>query len=144
MTARLPAGERGAVSIMMAVLGIGIIAALGLVVDGGRALQALVEAQDLADDAARAGAQAVDLEDWRASGRPVILDDAVVGAAVAEFMTHNVYEDPVGWRLVPPTGPDADTSVAVEVTISTRSFLFGSRTMTAVGTANALDGVTGP
>jgi hypothetical protein len=130
---------------MVAVLGLAIVAALALVVDGGRTLGALTEAQDIADNAARAGTQVVDLDRWRDGGRPVVAERGEVEAEIDDFMVSSGLAQRVdGWTVVDPSGPDADITVAVEVTITPRSFLFPARTVTAVGTASALDGVAGP
>lgn len=136
--------ERGAVAAMVAVLGLAIIMALALVVDGGRALGALTEAQDIADNAARAGSRSVDLDQWRDTGRPII-DRGGVDAQVAQFMATSGLDDRVDvWAVVDAEGPDADVTVAVEVQIVTRRFFFPERTVIATGTASALDGVTEP
>ncbi len=136
--------DRGAVSALVAVLALGILAGLALVVDGGRSLGALTEAQDIADNAARAGTQAVDLERWRTDGRPVI-DRDLAQSAVADFMAASGLGDRVeAWAVVPAEGPDADVTVAVEVTIAPNPFFFPGRAVTAVGSANALDGVDDP
>lgn len=50
------------------VLTIGILALAGLTLDGGLALAAKVQANDQAQSAARAGAQAIDLTAYRATG----------------------------------------------------------------------------
>ena len=62
MTARLRDDERGSVSLMLAVLGVALIAVVGLVVDAGGAARALARADDAAAAAARCGTQAVDLD----------------------------------------------------------------------------------
>lgn len=135
--------ERGAVAAMVAVLGLGIFMALALVVDGGRALGALTEAQDIADNAARAGSRSVDLDRWRESGRPVI-DRGGVDEQVAQFMAESGLGPRTDWFIDPTSGPDADITVAVRVEIETRSFFFPARTVTATGTASARDGVGDP
>lgn len=134
--------DRGAVASMIAVLGFAIFASLALVVDGGRQLGALSEARDIADNAARYGTNQVDLAQFRESGRPVI-DRAEVEARVQDYMTRFVAADATA-RVVPATGPDADITVAVEVTVTRRSFFFPARPAVATESATALDGVLGP
>lgn len=68
-------GERGAVSTFVAVIALALLMAAGLAVDGGRKVAALREASHLADNAARAGAQAVDLDTFRTTGEIRILPD---------------------------------------------------------------------
>ena len=58
--------DTGAVGLMLAVLAFGLLAMVGLVVDGAGKARALTRADDVAAAAARAGAQAVDLGDVRA------------------------------------------------------------------------------
>lgn len=139
-----PIGERGAVSAMVAILSLAIFLALALVVDGGRALGALTEAQDIADNTARAGSRSVDLDQWRSTGRPVIDRDGVADQ-VSQFMADSQLDQRIeGWAVVEPVGPEAEVTVAVEVTLTPRRFFFPERTVTAIGTASALDGVAGP
>ena len=74
--------ERGALSTFMAVIALALLMAAGLAVDGGRKIVALREASHLADNAARAGAQAVDLDTLRTTGELRLLpDQATIRAA---------------------------------------------------------------
>jgi hypothetical protein len=74
--------DEGAMSTFLAVIFLGLLMAAGLVVDGGRKIIALREASHLADNAARAGAQAVDLDVLRSTG-VITLDSyqAITGAS---------------------------------------------------------------
>jgi Flp pilus assembly protein TadG len=132
--------ERGAVSAMFAVLGLAILTCLGLVVDGGRQLAALSEARDIADNAARAGSQGVDFDAWRDTGRPII-DQPVAQQLVADYLANYVVPGRATGRMVPSTGPDADITVTVEVTITPRRFFLGSKDAIVTETATPLDGV---
>jgi Flp pilus assembly protein TadG len=58
--------DSGAIGLMLAVLALGLLAMVGLVVDGAGKARALTRADDVAAAAARAGAQAVDIGDVRA------------------------------------------------------------------------------
>jgi hypothetical protein len=60
--------EEGQVSAFVVVLVLGLLALAGLGLDGGLALAAKVRATGQAESAARAGAQAIDLAAYRASG----------------------------------------------------------------------------
>ncbi len=131
--------ERGAVSVMMALLGIAILAAVGLVVDGGRQLGAITEARNMADNAARFGAQEVDIETWRTTGRPVI-DRPAASSAIAGFLGGTGY----GYTVPTPTGPDADVTVSVTVQITTNGYFFGDRQVQVTQSANAIDSVLTP
>src|ERR1700729_3899360 len=63
-----PDGERGALSLMIVVLFVGLIALAGIVVDGGAKLAAYENAEALAQEAARAGATSVDASNAYGSG----------------------------------------------------------------------------
>jgi uncharacterized membrane protein len=53
--------ERGSVTVFVTILTVALLAMAGLVTDGGRILAARREAGNVAESAARAGAQAIDL-----------------------------------------------------------------------------------
>ena len=67
--------EEGMVTAFVVVMTLALIVMAGLVLDGGLALAAKVQAIDDAQAAARAGAQAIDLSTYRATGQ-VTLDAA--------------------------------------------------------------------
>jgi hypothetical protein len=67
--------EQGRVSAFVVVLTLGLMALAGLGLDGGLALAAKVRATGQAESAARAGAQAVDLDTYRATSA-IRLDSA--------------------------------------------------------------------
>ena len=80
--------DRGAASILFAVVGVALLMATGLAVDGGRKLGALSEARDIADNAARAGAQMIDEDTYRSSGIPALDPAAATQRAHAYLATH--------------------------------------------------------
>ncbi len=73
--------DDGRVTAFVVVLMTGILALAGLALDGGLALAAKVRAVGQAEAAARAGAQAIDLATYRATGRLVLDPDRAVAAA---------------------------------------------------------------
>jgi hypothetical protein len=73
-------GEAGMVTAFVVVMMLALVLMAGLVLDGGLALAAKVQAIDDAQAAARAGAQAIDLATYRATGQ-VTLD---VGEATTD------------------------------------------------------------
>lgn len=73
--------DEGRVTAFVVVLMTGILALAGLGLDGGLALAAKVRAVGQAESAARAGAQAIDLAAYRATGRLVLVPDVAVAAA---------------------------------------------------------------
>jgi hypothetical protein len=128
--------ESGAVTVFALVLSMAMIVAAGLVLDGGRLLSARRQAGDIAGNAARAGAQAVDEHQLR-SGRAIV--DPVDGAdAVAAYLAGT-----------PATGTAriAQDAVSVTVRLPVRMLLLGAvgmdgTTVTAARQARAVRGVT--
>ena len=127
--------ERGSVSVMVAVLGIAFLMVAGLALDGGRKLGALSEARDIADNAARAGAQAVDPSTYRETGTPT-LDPAAATAAA------NAYLAAVGHTGTIIVEGETVT-VTVGLTVTTR-FLPGPVSVTATESATATFAVETP
>ena len=72
-------------STFLAVIFLGLLMAAGLVVDGGRKIIALREASHLADNAARAGAQAVDLDILRSTGT-IALDPVQATTSASDYL----------------------------------------------------------
>lgn len=125
-------GDRGAVSVMFAVLGIGLLMATGLAVDGGRKLGALSEARDVADNAARAGAQELDETQFRLTGQPT-LDPTAAQAAALQYLTT------VGHTgTVTVTGDTVTVSVTIDVDTT---ILPLDLTASATESATAVEGI---
>lgn len=80
--------ERGSVSAFVAVIGLGLVMVAGLVYDGGQVLAAQATARDLAANAARAGAQEIDLDTLRAEQRVVLDPDRATSAAYDYLARH--------------------------------------------------------
>ncbi len=134
MTRRLD-DDRGSVSIFMAVIAVAFLVVAGLAVDGGNKLGALSEARDIADNAARAGAQAVDTDAYRNTGEPTLDPVAATQAA-------NAYLASVGHA---GTVTVAGSTVTVTVTISVPTrFLPGPYTVTATEQATAVFSIDTP
>jgi Flp pilus assembly protein TadG len=70
---RLPSlagGDRGSVSLLFVVVAVGLLACVGLVVDGGGKARAAAEVDDVARAAARAGVQAINATGVLAGNEP--------------------------------------------------------------------------
>lgn len=78
--------DDGHVTAFVVVLMTGILALAGLGLDGGLALAAKIRAVGQAEAAARAGAQAIDLDTYRATGRLVLVPDLAVAAARTQLV----------------------------------------------------------
>ena len=126
----LSARERGAISTFMAVIAFALLMSAGLAVDGGRKVNALREASHLADNAARAGAQAVDLDTLRSTGQLRLLPDQATTQV-------DHYLDRLGHTAEVSVAGDTIT-VTVSLTVNPILLPTGPITVTATETATAI------
>jgi hypothetical protein len=82
---RLGEPDSGMVTAFVVIFTVALIVMTGLVLDGGLALAAKVQAIDDAQAAARAGAQAIDLPTYRATGQ-ITLDPAEASADAERYL----------------------------------------------------------
>ena len=82
---RLDDAESGMVTAFVVIFTLALLLMAGLVLDGGLALAAKVQAIDDAQAAARAGAQAIDIPTYRASGQ-ITLDPAQATADAEHYL----------------------------------------------------------
>ena len=122
--------ERGALSSFLAVIALALLMAAGLAVDGGRKVAALREASHLADNAARAGAQAVDLDALRTTGE-LRLHPEEAATRAADYLAS------VGHRGQIQVAGDTVT-VTVSLTVDPVLLPIGVITVTATETAAAI------
>lgn len=129
----LRADERGVLSPFIAVIALALVMVAGMVYDGGEVLAAQARARDLAGNAARAGAQALDLDELRASGRAVLLPDRALDAANAFLLDAGTNGDVVvdGARI----------TVTVHFAHAMRILPLPDRTIAATETATAVAGL---
>jgi hypothetical protein len=128
--------EHGSISVFATVIALALVLVAGLVLDGGRLLAARRQADDIAANAARAGAQAVDESSLRSGGAAV---DPIAGAdAVAVYLA-----------ATPATGAAqiAGDTVTVDVRLAVPMLLLGlagvgTTTVAATRQARAVRGVT--
>lgn len=128
--------DRGQVTAFVASVMLALFVMAGLVIDGGYTLAARRRAVDEASEAARAGAQALALEDYRATGA-FRLDPGAAVAAARAFLV--------------PTGHQGEVTVAgdrvrVKVTVTQPTALLriiGIGELTVVGRGEARS-VRGP
>ena len=122
--------ERGALSTFLAVIAFALLMAAGLAIDGGRKVNALLEASHLADNAARAGAQAVDLDTLRSTGE-LRLDPDQASSKVDEYL------DRLGHTAEVTIAGDTVT-VTISLTVDPILLPTGPITVTATETATAI------
>jgi Flp pilus assembly protein TadG len=123
--------ETGAVSTFLAVIALALLMAAGLVVDGGHKINALREASHLADNAARAGAQAVDLDTLRTNGDLLLLSDQ------AEQQARD-YLAAVRQTAIAVVVDGNTITVTVELTVNPVLLPGGPITVTATESATAI------
>jgi Flp pilus assembly protein TadG len=132
-------GDSGRVTAFVTIITLALLAVVGLVWDGGMALSAKTQALDLAQAAARAGAQQLDLGLYRTTGHARLNPQKAASAARA-------------WLTVARAQGEATattTTVTVTVQRATTTDLLqvvGVRHLhvSASATATAVQGVTGP
>jgi len=137
----MPAGpDAGSVTVLVAVLGVALLLMLGLVVDGGRQLIAYRRAANVAEQAARAGAGALNPAGLRTGS--YTLDPAAATTAARRYLSAAQPDGQVTASSVTVTG----NTVTVAVTIRrTTTFLAAvgitGVTATAGGRAQLVHGV---
>lgn len=123
--------EQGAVSTFVAVIALALLMAAGLAIDGGRKINTLREASNLADNAARAGAQAVDLDTLRTTGE-LRLDPHQAEQAAGDYLA--------AFELTARAVTVSGDTIAVTIDLSVDPVLLptGTITVTATETATAI------
>lgn len=127
--------DRGALSLLLAVLFIPLACLAGLVVDGGAKLNADQNAIGIAQEAARAGAALVDPSTAYATGTFVVDEPAAILAARAYLAA--VQMPGLQGRVT----ADGATAIEVTVTLTTATrflALIGIDSMTSTATARAV------
>lgn len=123
--------EQGAVSTFLAVIALALLMAAGLAIDGGRKVNALREASHLADNAARAGAQAVDLDALRTAGEIVVVPAGAVDR-VDQYLTS------LGYSAAEVAVTGDSVTVTVSLTVEPILLPTGQMTVSATETATAI------
>lgn len=123
-------GDRGTITAFTAIVTLALLVAAGLVLDGGEMLAAKREAIDEANAAARAGAQAVDIDALRGARDVRPRGDAAVQAAHA-YLAGTGHAGTVEVR-------DRTVHVTIRVPVPlTLLGLIGMRTATVTGAGEA-------
>ncbi len=130
----------------MSVFVIGLAAVLfgvaGLAIDGGRVINARDRAYDVAEQAARAGANQINVETLRQNGT-VVLDQGAAQSAARAYVLKNS-----GYTITGGSGSTATTvTVALKATIPTTLLSIvniSSLNIEASATASAVSGIGAP
>jgi Flp pilus assembly protein TadG len=122
--------ERGSISLFLAVLVPGLLLVIGLAVDGGAKVAATQRANAIADEAARAGGQALDVS--AALAGEVRVDPAAAVAAAQDYLDRTDVEGAV-------TVVDGDTLRVTTTITEPTTFLglIGISTLTVEGAGTA-------
>ena len=124
--------EQGSVSALVAVVATGLVLVAGLAYVGGQIVTAQATARDLAANAARAGAQEVDIDELRATGRAALNIDAASQAA-DDYLARTGHQG-----TVTVNGPSI--TVSVHVVQPMLILPLPDRTVTATDTPTAQTG----
>jgi len=131
--------ESGQISAFVVVIAVPLVAVAGLVVDGGAVLAAHQEAISTALEAARAGAQAVDVSVLRSNGT-VVLDQSEARAEALSYLS----AAGVQTETVSVAGDDVTVTVTKRQPLAVLSaFGIGPVTVSGTATATAVQGVDG-
>lgn len=133
-----PDAERGAIGVFLAVLVPGLLLIIGLAVDGGAKVAATQRANAIADEAARAGGQALDIA--AALTGQVQVDPAAAVAAAQDYLARTSVQGTV-------TVVDGDTLQVTTTLTEPTTFLglvgISSLTVEGSGTADLITDQTG-
>ena len=130
LRARLGEPEAGMVTAFVVIFTLALIVMAGLVLDGGLALSAKVQAIDDAQAAARAGAQAIDIPLYRSTGQ-ITLDPAQATTDAERYLAQSGHTGTV-------TINGEQVTVAVTISQPTQILsLVGIGHLTASGTGTA-------
>lgn len=137
-------GDRGSISLYLAIFAIAAFALLALLVDGGTAINAKERAADIAEQAARAAANQVSVTGLRAAS-PVVQ----LGPGACQAAAGLVGQYPVGSStsatMTSCNAPAGATLATVSVSVTTTPvfpFFINSFTMTSTATARPVCGIT--
>jgi Flp pilus assembly protein TadG len=135
--------DRGSVSLFLVIFTFAAFTLLALLVDGGTALNAKMRAADIAEQAARAAANQVDVAGLRSPDPTVAIGPGACEAAAVIVGQYQVTSHTSASMrdCDAPTGATV-AKVYVSVTTSPVIPLFGSFTMSAEATASPVCGIT--
>lgn len=129
-------GDEAQVMAYTAALAAALVFVAGLAWDGSQLLKTYVEASDLAQSAARAGAHATEPEDLLAG--PARVDSVAAQATVSRFLAAAGHS---GASSVAVSGDEV--TVSVTLTQSAQILPIGSRHISATASATPTEGVSG-
>ncbi len=133
--------DEGMVTAFVVVFALALVFVVGLVVDGGRMLAEHRHTGNLADSAARAGAQVISEEALHAN-RAEVLDEAGAEAAACDFLAHSGHSCNGSGTFAAAEGNQV--TVQVQGSVDFLMLPGGPQQVTAEGTACIVLGITEP
>jgi Flp pilus assembly protein TadG len=140
-TRRRKPSDRGTLTLFTAIVAIGLLAALGFVVDAGEKLQAGAQARAIAEEAARAGAGQVNRSAAYATGGTFTTDPAQAVAAADAYLSHSGH---TGSVIVTGNQTIQVTVTVTEPAVFTTIIGISHLSATETATASLVQGITGP
>lgn len=134
-------GEQGSITILAVILFLAILAAAGLVVDGGAKIRAARQASAVAEEAARAGAGRVNRDQAYAHGGSFVIDRTSAVAAARSYLNSSGVTGSVtmtGARRIRVTATIDKPTVLLSL------IGIGHLHVTKTATADLLQGIQGP
>ncbi|WP_235854732.1 pilus assembly protein TadG-related protein [Nonomuraea aridisoli] len=132
-------GERGSMSVFVVLFSVVVFLLAGLLVDGGAAINARLRAADVAEQAARAGADVIDEDHLRETGETRLLGEDQVCARAAEIVAAQGGDD-----VSPGACSLGEGQAQVTVTVSVRWEAFFLSALGFPGSEMTGEAVAGP
>jgi Flp pilus assembly protein TadG len=138
---RRPGGDRGTVALFTAIFALFVLILAGLLVDGGLTIHARQRAADIAEQAARAAADEVDVDYLRRTGRArIVASDAPCRRARLLASKYPEVTGPI--QCDTSDGQDARVIVQIRVKFQLLSaFGFSDMTMSSAASAHPQEGI---
>lgn len=126
--------DRGSVAMYVVLFTPAVFVLAGLLVDGGLAIHARQRAADMAEQAARAGANEIDADALRATGKPVLVPGRA-RAAACDLL--DAYHDKVAAARCDADGQEVRVTVQIRVEPQLLGIVPGLGAFTMRSTASA-------
>lgn len=117
------AGERGSMSVFTVIFSVAVFLLAGLLVDGGAAINSRLRAADIAEQAARAAGDQIDVEHLRATGQARLLEEDTACAKAEEVVSAHATDDV---QLAECTVGGGQAEVTVRVSVSWEAFFLAA------------------
>jgi Flp pilus assembly protein TadG len=133
-------GEEGTISMFTVFFTMVVFLLAGLLVDGGLAIHARQRAADIAEEAARAGANNIDINALRAHGKVQIIEDGPNGTTCAKARTLiNAYTaNIIASTCATPAGANrVDVTVTISAPLQFLSIFNNFQSFVMTGKASA-------